>query len=46
MPREPMTTTIPAYVARTQLGVLLKQVRERKARFIRDYHLYTGYVYR
>jgi len=34
MPRQPMTTTIPAYVARTQLGALLKQVRERKARFI------------
>ena len=29
-----MTTTIPAYVARTQLGALLKQIRERKARFI------------
>jgi len=34
MPRQPMITTIPAYVARTQLGALLKQVRERKARFI------------
>ena len=34
MSREPRTTTIPAYVARTQLGALLKQVRERKARFI------------
>jgi len=29
-----MTTTVPAYIARTQLGALLKQVRERKARFI------------
>ena len=34
MSREPMITTIPAYVARTQFGALLKQVRERKARFI------------
>jgi prevent-host-death family protein len=34
MRKEPKTTTIPAYVARTQLGALLKQVRERKARFI------------
>lgn len=29
-----MTTTIPAYIARTQLGSLLKQVSQRKARFI------------
>jgi len=29
-----MTTTIPAYVARTQLGSLLKQVTQRKARFV------------
>lgn len=29
-----MTTTIPAYVARTQLGSILKQVAERKARFV------------
>jgi len=29
-----MTTAIPAYVARTQLGSLLKQVARRKARFI------------
>jgi prevent-host-death family protein len=29
-----MTTTIPAYIARTQLGSILKQVKERKARFI------------
>jgi prevent-host-death family protein len=34
MPREPLTTTVPAYVARTQLGALLRQVRERRARFI------------
>ena len=34
MPREPMITTVTAYVARTQLGALLKQVGERKARFI------------
>ncbi len=30
----PMTTTIPAYVARTQLGSILKQIAQRKARFI------------
>lgn len=29
-----MTTTIPAYLARTQLGSLLKQVAKKKARFI------------
>jgi len=29
-----MTTTIPAYIARTQLGSILKQVAQRKARFI------------
>ena len=29
-----MTTTIPAYVARTQLGSLLKQVAQKKARFV------------
>ncbi len=28
------TTTIPAYVARTQLGSLLKQVAQQKARFV------------
>ncbi len=28
------TTTVPAYVARTQLGSLLKQVAQRKARFV------------
>ena len=32
--RNTMTTTIPAYVARTQLGSLLKQVRQKKARFV------------
>ena len=36
MPRRRATvaTTVPAYVARTQLGSLLKQVREKKARFV------------
>ncbi len=36
MPKKhtPMTTTIPAYIARTQLGSILKQVAQRKARFI------------
>lgn len=29
-----MTTTVPAYIARTQLGSLLKQVSEQKARFV------------
>ena len=29
-----MTTTIPAYVARTQLGALLKRVSQHKARFV------------
>jgi prevent-host-death family protein len=29
-----MTTTVPAYIARTQLGFLLQQVREKKARFV------------
>ena len=29
-----MVTTVPAYIARTQLGSLLKQVREKKARFV------------
>ncbi len=32
--RRSTTTTVPAYVARTQLGSLLKQVTRRKARFI------------
>ena len=34
MAQRSMTTSIPAYVARTQLGSLLKQVTQRKARFI------------
>ena len=34
MARRSRTTTIPAYVARTQLGSLLKQVARRKARFV------------
>lgn len=34
MPTRTMTTTIPAYLARTQLGSLLKQVAKKKARFI------------
>ncbi len=34
MPKRTTTTTVPAYVARTQLGSLLKQVAQRKARFI------------
>jgi prevent-host-death family protein len=29
-----LTTTVPAYIARTQLGSLLKQVSQRKARFV------------
>lgn len=29
-----MTTTIPAYIARTQFGSLLKQVSEKKTRFV------------
>ncbi len=29
-----MATTVPAYIARTQLGSLLKQVTEKKTRFI------------
>jgi prevent-host-death family protein len=29
-----MVTTIPAYIARTQLGSILKQVAQRRARFI------------
>ena len=33
-PVSPMTTIIPAYIARTQLGSLLKQVRQKKARFV------------
>jgi len=34
MPARTMTTTVPAYIARTQLGSLLKQVAAKKARFI------------
>ncbi len=35
MPRPKFTTTtVPAYVARTQLGSLLKQVRQQKSRFV------------
>ena len=32
MPKHTSITTIPAYIARTQLGSLLKQVVQRKAR--------------
>lgn len=34
MAKRTMPTTIPAYVARTQLGAILKQVAEKKARFV------------
>ena len=34
MPKRRSITTVPAYIARTQLGSLLKQVDERKARFL------------
>ncbi len=34
MPRRTMTITVPAYVARTQLGSLLERVANRKARFV------------
>lgn len=34
MAQRSMTATVPAYVARTQLGSLLKQVSQRKARFV------------
>ncbi len=34
MPKFVSTTTIPAYIARTQLGSILKQVAEKKARFV------------
>ncbi len=34
MRKRAITATIPAYVARTQLGSILKQVAQRKARFI------------
>ncbi len=34
MPRRTTAITIPAYVARTQLGSILKQVAQKKARFL------------
>jgi prevent-host-death family protein len=34
MPKRTSLTAVPAYIARTQLGSLLKQVSERKARFL------------
>ena len=34
MPKRTPLTAVPAYIARTQLGSLLKQVGERKARFL------------
>jgi prevent-host-death family protein len=34
MPKHTAITAIPAYIARTQLGSLLKQVVQRKARFL------------
>lgn len=34
MAKRSVTTSVPAYVARTQLGSLLEQVTQRKARFI------------
>ncbi len=34
MTKRIMATTIPAYIARTQLGSLLKEVTQRRARFI------------
>ena len=34
MRRTVVTITVPAYIARTQLGSLLKQVAEKKARFV------------
>lgn len=34
MPKSRSTTTVPAYVARTQFGSLLKQVAGKKARFV------------
>ena len=30
----PMTTIVPAYIARTQFGSILKQVAEKKSRFV------------
>ena len=32
--KTPMTTTVPAYIARTQLGSILKDVAEKKTRYI------------
>ena len=34
MRKHPVTSTIPAYIARTQLGSILKEVAEKKARFL------------
>jgi len=34
MSKRAMLTTIPAYVARTQLGSLLQQAAQQKARFV------------
>ena len=34
MAKRTSITSVPAYIARTQLGSLLKQVSERKARFL------------
>ncbi len=34
MSKRIMPTTIPAYIARTQLGSLLQQVTQKKARFV------------
>ena len=34
MPKHTSITAIPAYIARTQLGSVLKQVVQRKARFL------------
>ncbi len=34
MSKRAMPTTIPAYVARTQLGSLLRQAAQQKARFV------------
>ena len=34
MPHKTMTLTIPAYIARTQLGSLLRKVAQKKARFV------------
>lgn len=34
MRKQPVTGTIPAYIARTQLGSILKEVVEKRARFV------------